>query len=89
VAVTQIGWDSNQGSGDDIHVLWGQKTRTLNDLLFIFTSPGPGFFAKENAKWGGQNITKIEFLPIFSFTKPKHGINVLAGSGQVETERPQ
>jgi hypothetical protein len=91
MAVTSIDWDRPpppdnifQPLGDDIHVLRGQKSRRLDNLLRLFV-PGDSFLANDETKKTANGVTKVEFLPIFPFTAA-HGVSVDVDTGIVTAE---
>jgi hypothetical protein len=90
--VVGIAWQTTAGSAypdyRDLHVLQGQKSRRLDNLLRIFLSDSTSFLANDTSKFAAANITSVQFVPVFPFVLTTHGAAVDPNTGVVSTGTP-
>jgi hypothetical protein len=85
MSITRIAWAV--GYEQDIHVVAGQKTRTLNDVLYIFDSTTPTKGRLANAYIGQAHPTvSLTFNGLFKGAPNALGIHVDDKTGQVSVD---
>ncbi len=81
MALTGIFWNRGLGGRRDLHVLRGQTSRRLDEMLMLEDSGGASVAASVRPL--PADVTSVSFRPIFAFTLAAHGHVVDAATGAV------